>query len=189
MPLPRDLALRALGPGDLPTVVALIARCDATYREWAPAGWEPPDAERRKPESRERLADPQRWSRGAFDADARLVATAAWEQFKDREGEEERPPGIAHVSAMFVDPSRWRQGIATALLGHAEESMRERGYHVARLWTPEGAGARRFYEKHGWRPDGRRKWHDRLQLHILGYEKPIALHGEVRQGSPSQPST
>ena len=176
MELPADLTVRALHPDDLPAVVALIARCDATYRESAPAGWEPPDSEVRKPESRERLQDSQRWSRGAFDAEGRLVATAAWEQFKAPEGEE-NPQGVAHVSAVFVDPSRWRQGIASVLLSQAEEAMRKRGYHLARLWTPEIAQARRFYESHGWRHDGRRKWHDRLELHIVGYEKPLTPSG------------
>jgi GNAT superfamily N-acetyltransferase len=80
-------------------------------------------------------------------------------------------PGVAHVSAVFVDPSRWGQGIATALLGQAEEAMCARGYHLGRLWTAEEGPARHFYERRGWRHDGRRKWHDRLGLDIVGYEK------------------
>jgi GNAT superfamily N-acetyltransferase len=178
VPLPADLTVRELGPDDLPEVVALVARCDATYRESAPAGWQPPDPEQRKPESRERLGDPQRWSRGAFDAEGRLVATAAWEQFNDRDTGE-NPSGVAHVSAVFVDPSRWRQGIASALLSQAEQAMRDRDYYLARLWTPEIAQARHFYERHGWHYDGRRKWHDRLQLHIVGYEKPLTPPGPI----------
>lgn len=77
------------------------------------------------------------------------------------------------MSAVFVDPARWRQGIATVLLSQAEEAMRERGYHLARFWTPEGAPARHFYETHGWRHDGQRMWHDRLHLHHVGYEKQL----------------
>jgi GNAT superfamily N-acetyltransferase len=172
VPLPADLTVRDLGPDDLPDVVALVARCDATYRESAPAGWKPPDPEQRKPKWRERLQDPHRWSRGAFDAEGRLVATAVWEHFNDPDSEADQP-GVAHVSAVFVDPARWRQGIASALLSQAEQAMRERAYHLARLWTPEIAPARRFYENHGWRHDGRRKWYQRLQLHIVGYEKPL----------------
>ena len=98
-----------------------MSRCHATYRAWAPAGWEPPEAD---PKSYERLADAERWSRGAFDAEDRLVATAAWEQFKASDGS--AAPGVAHVSAVFVDPARWRQGIATGLLSQAEQAMRER---------------------------------------------------------------
>lgn len=148
-----------------------MSRCHATYREWAPAGWEPPAPEEADPKSAERLADPERWSCGAFDAEGRLVATLSWEQFKDPESGE--APGVAHVSAVFVDPARWRQGIATDLLSQGEQAMGERGYRLARLWTPEGAPACRFYEAHGWRHDGRRMWHDRFRLHHIGYEKRL----------------
>ena len=151
-----------------------MSRCHATYREWAPTGWEPPEPEEADPKSDERLVDPKRWSRGAFDPEDRLVGTSSWEQFKDPESGETRP-GVAHVSAVFVDPARWRQGIATVLLSQAEEAMRERGYHLARLWTPERAPAGRFYETLGWRHDGRRTWHDGLQLHHVGYEKQLIL--------------
>ena len=131
-----------------------------------------PSPKRRTPKAYERLADPERWSRGAFDAEDRLVATFSWEQFKEPDSAE-APPGVAHASAVFVDPARWRQGIATGLLTQAEQAMRERGYRLARLWTPEGAPARRFYEAHEWRHDGRRMWHDRFRLHHIGYEKRL----------------
>ena len=149
-----------------------MTRCYATYREWAPAGWDPPESEEVDPKADERLANPERWSRGAFDAEGRLVATCSWEQFKDPETGE-APPGVAHVSAVFVDPARWRQGLATALLTQAEQALLQRGYRLARLWTPEGAPAGRFYEAHGWRHDGRRMWHDRFRLHEIGYEKRL----------------
>ena len=164
--------MRDLAPGDLHALVELMSRCYATYREWAPAGWQPPEPEEADPKSYERLADPERWSRGAFDAKDRLVATSSWEQFKDPKSGE-GVAGVAHVSAVFVDPARWRQGIATGLLTEAEQAMLERGYRLARLWTPERAPARRFYEAHGWRHDGRRMWHERFLLHHIGYEKRL----------------
>ncbi len=172
MPLPADLSVRDVAPGDLHALVELMSRCHATYREWAPVGWEPPEPEEADPKSHERLADPERWSRGAFDAEDRLVATSNWEQFKDPESRE-GAPGVAHVSAVFVDPARWRQGIATGLLTAAEQAMLERGYSLARLWTPEGAPACRFYEARGWHRDGRRMWHERWLLHHIGYEKRL----------------
>ena len=168
MPLPADLIVRDLTPTDGHAVTALIARCEATYRDFAPAGWDPPQADHSHLYAKH-------WSRGAFDGEDRLIATVAWEQFCDPDGAAE--PGIAHVSAVFVDPARWRQGIATALLSHAEQAMRERGYHLARLWTSEGGPARRFYETNGWRHDGRRKWHDRLRLDVVRLEKRLMPHG------------
>ena len=153
-----------------------MKRCDATYRQWAPTGWEPPDGEPETVTLEERLRDPERWSCGAFDAEDRLVGTVIWEAFRDPECGQ-ATLDVAHVNAVFVDPARWRQGIATVLLSQAEEAMRERGYHLARLWTPEGAPARRFYKTHGWRHDGRRMWHDWLQLHHVGYEKQLMPSG------------
>lgn len=61
---------------------------------------------------------------------------------------------------MFVDPDRWRKGVGSALLLHAVEEMRRRGYQQAQLYTAEGnADSRRFYEHHGWQAaEGAREW-------------------------------
>ncbi len=176
MPLPPDLHIRALTPGDVHALGELTSRCLATYRAWAPAGWEPRRAATEDERiARDRLADATRWARGAFDADDQLVATVGWLPFGYAGSGP--VPGVAHVSAVFVDPACWRQGIATVLLGQAEQAMRDRGYHLARLWTPEGAPARCLYEARGWRHDGRRMWHDTWRLHHVGYEKRLLPHG------------
>ena len=169
--------MRGLRSSDAPALVGLMSRCDATYRQWAPAGWEPPDGEPETARLCERLRDPEHWSVGAFDADELLVAAVMWEGLQNLE-RPEAPSATAYVSAVFVEPVRWRQGIATVLLDQAEEAMRQRGHHLARLWTPEGAPARRFYEGHGWRHDGRRTWHGRLRLAHVGYQK------QLRPGRP-----
>ncbi len=62
--------VRDLTPNDGHAVTALIARCEATYRDFAPAGWEPP----RDDHSR---VYAKLWSRGAFDGEDRLIATVA----------------------------------------------------------------------------------------------------------------
>lgn len=170
--LPADLRVRGLGPGDTRALVRLINRCDAAYRGWAPADWRPPNSEPEDLRLDERLRDPECWSCGAFDADDRLVAAVIWEPFKGPE-RGESTLGVAYVSAVFVDPARGREGIATVLLSRAEATMHQRGYHLARLWTPEGGPARGFYETNGWRHDGQRMWHDRMQLHHVGYEKRL----------------
>ena len=48
-----------------------------------------------------------------------------------------------------MHPSRWREGIAGAMLDAAEAAMAERGYVREQLWTPEGAPAERFYAARG----------------------------------------
>jgi GNAT superfamily N-acetyltransferase len=167
--LPTDLTVRDLDPDDAPAVIALVTRGHATYRDFAPPGWDPPTEDEAHWETT--LRDPRRSSCGAFDGGGRLVAFIAWEQFRPRDGQE-TTPGVAEVTAVFVDPSRWRQGIATSLLREAEEAMRTRRYELARLWTPEEAPAKRLYERNGWHADGRRA-HDRLDLPVVGYEKHL----------------
>jgi GNAT superfamily N-acetyltransferase len=72
-----------------------------------------------------------------------------------------------------VHPSRRRQGLGAALLARAEGAMRSRGDRAARLWTPQGAPAERFYAAQGWRRDGRAGWHPWLGLQMVGYAKRL----------------
>jgi len=170
--LPGDLTLCELGLGDLGTILELVGRCDRTYVDWAPPGWEPPDLEL----DRARWANdwdlPDRWARGVTEPAGRLVGMAGWRAERDDNGRTVR--GVAHVSALFIHPDRWREGIAQALLVVAEAAMREQGCRLARLWTPEGAPAQGFYEATGWSEDGRSGWHEGLRLPIVGYEKRLA---------------
>ena len=70
------------------------------------------------------------------------------------------PDGFAAVvdgwlEALYVRPAAWGTGLADRLHASAEAELRRRGTPRARLWVLEGNGrARRFYERHGWRPDG-----------------------------------
>jgi hypothetical protein len=41
------------------------------------------------------------------------------------------------------------------------------------LWTPRGAPAERFYERHGWRRTGRILWWEWAGMHIVGFVKPL----------------
>src|SRR3954469_16367029 len=105
--LPADLRVAAPGPDAGPAVIALVCRCEATYRTFAPASWDPPAQDPAHWDKT--LRDPGRSSRGAFDPDDRLIGFIAWEQFKARNSENSAP-AVAHVPALFVDPARWRQG-------------------------------------------------------------------------------
>jgi GNAT superfamily N-acetyltransferase len=72
-----------------------------------------------------------------------------------------------------VDPSLWGNRIASGLLGAAEVAMREAGTERAILWTPAQASARGFYQRRGWRLDGRELWSTELHLPMVGYEKHL----------------
>ena len=174
MSLPEDVRLRNLGLADLDSVLDLVERCDQTYLGWAPEGWTPPDLDLDRARWEESWGPSDRWSRGVVDRSGRLVGVVSWRPARDADGRQ--VPGVAHVSALFVEPRRWREGIAAELLELAEGAMRDRGYGLAELWTPEGAPARRFYEAVGWVRNGRRSWHEPLHLTVIGYQKRLTGH-------------
>jgi len=71
------------------------------------------------------------------------------------------PVGAALVSAEWLDglyvvPERWSSGLADELHDRALELVRELGSAKCHLWVlEENARARRFYERRGWRENGR----------------------------------
>jgi GNAT superfamily N-acetyltransferase len=171
--LAHDLTVRAARPGDAPGMAALMVRGNSTYREWAPRFWQPPGLERTLSQWHQRLRETERWTRVAVDPNEDLIALASWRPAREYGDEGPTLPGVAYVSHLYVDPSRWGSGIARGLLEAAEEAMREAGYERAILWTPAEAPARGFYERCGWRPDGRELWSAELRLPMVGYGRRL----------------
>ena len=160
------LELRPPGADDYEPMMALVAACDETWREWTPADWEPPAPESGRWVSQ--LGASDRWTRVAVEPDGRVIGLVSWGAA--RGGPEWRTvPGLAHLSAMFVHPDRWRRGVASRLLAAAVESMRAAGFVRARLNTPEGAPAERFYTAHGWQRGDTSRWHSVVQLQSVEY--------------------
>lgn len=59
------------------------------------------------------------------------------------------------LQRLFVRERAWGIGVAAQLHGAALEALRSQGANAASLWClADNARARRFYEKHGWRPNG-----------------------------------
>jgi GNAT superfamily N-acetyltransferase len=160
-PLPADLRVRPLEPSDEPALTELAQICDETYVEWTPPGWMVPKAPRGWAN---RYFNDDAWGRVAF-AGSQLVATVT---FRRHDAE------TAHVGLVFVHPSRWREGIAGAMLDLAEAEMRVRGYRRERLWTPLGAPAEQLYLARGWARDGRREWHPWVGLEVVGYARELS---------------
>jgi ribosomal protein S18 acetylase RimI-like enzyme len=77
------------------------------------------------------VADGEVW---AWEEDGALVGFAA--------------VGDTHLDHIYVEPDRTGHGIGSALLAHVK-SRRPQGFD---LWTfQDNAGARRFYDRHGFR--------------------------------------
>lgn len=73
------------------------------------------------------------------------------------------PVGVAVVDGdtlerLFVAPEQWGGGIGTLLLDAVVDLVREQGFTQCQLWVlRENREARTFYEKRGWKLDGRRR--------------------------------
>jgi 8-oxo-dGTP pyrophosphatase MutT (NUDIX family) len=65
--------------------------------------------------------------------------------------------GLAHISSVVTDPSRWGQGLAASSLTAVMSQARRRGYARCQLWVMErNARARRLYERAGFELSARR---------------------------------
>jgi GNAT superfamily N-acetyltransferase len=167
------VTLRDATTADRDALVDLVLRCDETYREWAGSDLRLPARDEELAHWHHRFADPLQRIR-LVEVDGAIAGTCAWTQARAGHGFGPPIAGRAHVSAMFVDPGHWRQGIAAALLGEAVAAMTEAGFASAQLWTPEGAPARRFYEASGWSVvDGARLHMPELNLPLVMYETAL----------------
>jgi GNAT superfamily N-acetyltransferase len=161
--LPSDLLERALDAGDTLALTELARACDETYLEWTPPGWMVPVA---PPGWADKYLLPDSWIHGAFEPSGRLIATVGFRPA-------DHDPSVAHVGLVFTHPSRWREGIASSMLEHAEAEMIVRGFVREQLWTPKGAPAEQLYVARGWRRDGRDEWHPWVGLAMVGYARNL----------------
>ena len=164
MSLPADLLERALDAGDTPALTELARACDETYLEWTPPGLDGAGRAarlgRQVPRCRSRGSTARSSRRGGWSPPSRFRPA-------------DHDPSVAHVGLVFTHPSRWREGIASSMLEHAEAEMVVRGFVREQLWTPKGAPAEHFYEARGWRRDGRDEWHPWVGLEMVGYARNL----------------
>ena len=166
------IALRPAGREDIPALTRLVRRCDESQKAWAGEDLPMP------PEAGEELEWDVRFARnGAWiqvaEEDGALLGVVAFAQATVTRESATPVPGLAHVSAVFVDPGHWRRGIARTLLDAAEDAMRAAGFDRAQLWTLEGSPAERLYAALGWARDGRRDVFPPMGLDTVAYVKAL----------------
>jgi GNAT superfamily N-acetyltransferase len=62
---------------------------------------------------------------------------------------------VGELYAMYLDPTRYRQGWGSELMTAVFDQLRAGGFTGASLWVMTGnAAARAFYENAGWEADG-----------------------------------
>lgn len=69
-------------------------------------------------------------------------------------GRNKTQPGTGQVCSCYVDPDHWGTGVADALLNAALDALPHT--QVQLRVHPDNHRARRFYHRHGFRPDGPR---------------------------------
>ncbi|NPB02079.1 MAG: ribosomal protein S18-alanine N-acetyltransferase [Methanopyri archaeon] len=97
---------------------------------------------------------------------------------------ETRPlSGEGHIVSIAVHPDHRRVGVGTVLMAEAERRIAEAGYDVVRLEVRESNfGARRFYERLGYRPERR------VPRYYDDGETAIVMVKELRRDEEASPS-
>ena len=95
----------------------------------------------------------------------------------------------AEVAAVYVEPDRWRTGTGSALLRAALQALRDDGWHDVTLWVfADNVGARTFYERFGFAPDGREELDTRTGQQMIRLLSGAAALAGPADSDPRQRS-
>ncbi len=107
------------------------------------------------------------------ERDGRLVGFASTGSSRDEDATDQ----TAQLITLYVHPDAMGGGAGQALLDHATDDLRTRGYAEATLWVlASNNRTRRFYERSGWRHDGTVKTEPfgEWPLEVARYRIPLA---------------
>jgi GNAT superfamily N-acetyltransferase len=140
----RDIAIRSASPGDAPSLFDVKRSASlAAYGHIFPPSEYPFPNDDVRDEVTALVAD---------EDSAVLIA--------EKEGRAVGFIGLVHdeIVALFVLREVWKQGIGTMLHDAMVIPLAEKGHGRLQFWAlEENRVARRFYERLGWRVDGRRR--------------------------------
>jgi GNAT superfamily N-acetyltransferase len=166
--------LRTGTRADIPAFTRVVRACDERQSDWAGSGVPLPSVEEEELEWELRFARTAAWICAAEADDGSIAGVVAFAAATVSREDRALVPGLAHISAVFVDPRHWRRGIARRLLDEADDAMRAAGFERAQLWTLEGSPAERLYTALGWTRDGRRDIYPPMGLATVAYVKTLA---------------
>jgi GNAT superfamily N-acetyltransferase len=148
-------------------MVDLVNSCFEEYREFAPAGWEPPGGDGAVDRVEAALA--RGGAGGAVaEADGSHAGHAMWIPAISSHHYDCEDPGTAYLSQLFLSPDQRGTGLASRLLEWAVDGARRLGYREMRLLTPAGqTRARAFYAREGWSELGDWGVHPELRLALV----------------------
>jgi GNAT superfamily N-acetyltransferase len=141
------VSTRLARPADAETMSRSLHLGFATYRAFGPPAWEPPPFPNELEYARDKLRSRHTW---ALMADVAGEPAGHVSMHPDATRDD-----TVYLWQLFVRPQWWGTGLAAMLHDAFVAEARARGYRHGTLHTPAPhARARRFYERHGWRPDG-----------------------------------
>jgi GNAT superfamily N-acetyltransferase len=172
---------RLASADDVDVLLADVTAGFASYVDFLPSGWRPPDVSHERGRTAELIADDATWASIAL-VDGEPAGHAAF--FPARRRTPGAPaddwpgrdviPGVAHLWQLFVLPEWWGRGVAPVLHDAAIAAMRSRGYARTRLFTPSlHARARTFYERRGWSAADE-EWNEFLDLRLVEYRLELS---------------
>lgn len=161
----------------------------AAYRTWSPTRWEPPARTEMLLGMMQRFATDGSWTFMGLVDNLPAGHVTGRPEFDELD---QPVTGTARLTHLFLRRDYWGSGLATLLHDRMLESMRERGFGTAVLWTPVGAArARAFYAKNGWQPTGELDPDNSLGLELMEYRLELTpgAAGELAGGHARSDST
>lgn len=166
------MIFRSAEPGDETAIAELhVLAWQVTYRGMIPDEYlDELSIPKRLDMWRELIVEFEPPVHGAFVAldGSQLVGFVHFCPSRDRDATSE----IGEITAVYVHPNHWNEGIGRRLMQRAADSLDEAGFSTATLWVVDvNARARKFYERAGWMSDGTTKEDQRssFTLHELRY--------------------
>ena len=139
----------------------------ASYRTWTRGGWELPARTEMLLGMMQRFTRDGSWSYVGFADNVPAGHVTARPELDEHDAP---IAGVSRITHLFVRREHWGSGLANTLHERMLDSMRERGYSSAVLWTPVGAArARAFYTRRGWEETGELEPESDLGLELMEY--------------------
>ena len=171
-PVAHPYRLRPGTLDDAETMHATVAAGFLTYREFAPAGWQPPvdigpDA------VRARLERGGTWALMGETLDRQPAGHVAFTPATESRWSDPDPK-LVHLWQLFVLQPYWGTGLGPRLLERSRTEAIRQGYTTMRLYPPAGqARARRFYEREGFSLGSKPVLEGQLGLEVVEYRATL----------------
>jgi GNAT superfamily N-acetyltransferase len=165
---PATFVVREGSRSDLSGMADNLMEGFASYRTWTQGEWELPARTEMLLGMMQRFTRDGSWCFCGFADHVPAGHVMARPELEDDDST--LKPGVTRLTHLFVRREHWGAGLAVTLHQLMLDSMRERGFTSAVLWTPIGAArSRAFYVREGWSETGALEPDSDLGLELMEY--------------------